>query len=223
MYDATAELTTPLVVALAVAGLGLAFPWTGRRVDAWAVVSAIGAYGVYSLPILLTGTATFAGYLTLDDTATWLALADHVMEHGRTVSSLAPSTYQQVLADYLATSGYPVGTFTILGVGSELTGQDVAWLFQPTIAFFAAMLALAIYAATADLIESRGVSCGGCAARLPAGAALRLRVLERRPRSSLRQRWSLSSVLSSPRRAGTGGASAVWYRWRSRSPRSLRS
>jgi hypothetical protein len=155
MYDATAELTTPLVVTLAVAGLGLSFPWTGRRVDAWAVVSAIGAYGVYSLPILLTGTATFAGYLTLDDTATWLALADHVMEHGRTVSSLAPSTYQQVLADYLATSGYPVGTFTILGVGSDLTGQDVAWLFQPTIAFFGAMLALAIYAATADLIASR--------------------------------------------------------------------
>ena len=47
------------------------------------------------------GKPTFAGYITLDDTATWLALTDRVMDHGRTLSGLAPSTYQQVLDDYL--------------------------------------------------------------------------------------------------------------------------
>jgi hypothetical protein len=155
MNDATAELTTPLVVTLAAAGYGLAFPWRGRRIDTWALVSATGAFGIYALPILLTGTATFAGYLTLDDTATWLALSDHALEYGRSVSSLAPSTYQQVVTDYLDTSAYPLGAFTILGIGTQLTGQDGAWLFQPTIAVFGAMLALAIYAMTADLVASR--------------------------------------------------------------------
>ena len=125
MSPATAGLTTPVVVTLAVAGYGLSMPWRGRRPDAWAGVTALGTYVVYALPIVATGTATFAGYLTLDDTATWLALADHVLEHGRDVSGLAPSTYQQVLEDYLPGSGYPVGAFTILGIGTQVTGQDV--------------------------------------------------------------------------------------------------
>ena len=154
MYDWTAELTTPVVVVLAVAGYGLSFPWRGRAIDTWACVAALAVFGVYALPILATGTATFAGYLTLDDTATWLGLADHALEYGRSFSTLEPSTYQQVVADYL-TAGYPLGAFTILGIGSQLTGQDVAWLFQPAIALFAAMLALAIYVAAARVVESR--------------------------------------------------------------------
>ena len=64
---------------------------------------------------------TFAGYITLDDTSTWFALTDRVMDHGRTVSGLAPSTYQQVLADYLP-GGYPIGAFMPLGLGEKLTG-----------------------------------------------------------------------------------------------------
>ena len=155
MSPATAGLTTPVVVTLAVAGYGLSMPWRSRRPDAWAGVTALGTYVVYALPIVATGTATFAGYLTLDDTATWLALADHVLEHGRDVSGLAPSTYQQVLEDYLPGSGYPVGAFTILGIGTQVTGQDVGWLIQPTIAFSGAMLALAIYAASVNLVASR--------------------------------------------------------------------
>ncbi len=42
-----------------------------------------------------------------------------------------------------------------LGLGGKLTGQDVAWLFQPTIAFFAAMLALSLYTLSARLVSSR--------------------------------------------------------------------
>ena len=78
------------------------------------------------------------------------------MDHGRTLSGLAPSTYQQVLADYFG-SGYPLGAFMPLGLGGKLTGQDIAWLFQPTIAFSGAMLALSIYAVCARLISSRAL------------------------------------------------------------------
>ncbi len=154
MSSATAQLAVPLVVAIAVAGFGLSYPWRGRRLDGWALACGIGIFMVYAAPIVFSGTATFAGYITLDDTNTWLALTDHVMNHGRAVSELAPSTYQQVLTDYLD-GGYPVGAFMVLGVGWKVTGQDVAWLFQPTIALFGAALALAIYELSSGFIARK--------------------------------------------------------------------
>jgi hypothetical protein len=153
MRDATAQLATPLAVALAVAGYGLGLR-RGRRVDGWAIGAMVGVFAVYAAPIVLSGKATFAGYITLDDTSTWLAFADRAIEHGRTLSGLAPSTYQQVLVDYFST-GYPLGAFLPLGVGGKLTGHDIAWLFQPTIALYAAMLALAIYSLTGRLVSRR--------------------------------------------------------------------
>jgi hypothetical protein len=47
-----------------------------------------------------------------------------------------------------------------LGLGGKLTGQDVAWLFQPTIAFLAVMLALALYTLSARLVSSRPLRAG---------------------------------------------------------------
>ena len=150
----TARLAVPLVVALAVAGFGLAFPWRSRRGDPWAAASAIGVFVVYAAPVVLSGQATFAGYIKLDDTATFLAFTDRVMEHGRSLAGLAPSTYEAVLAANLPT-GYPIGAFLPLGVGSHLVGTDPAWLYQPCIVFFAAMLALALGSLLAPLVQSR--------------------------------------------------------------------
>jgi hypothetical protein len=154
LSNATAQLAAPLVVGLAAAGYGLSLPWRLRSIDGWAASCAVVVFVVYALPIVLSGEPTFAGYITLDDTSTWLALTDRIMEHGQTLSGLAPSTYQQVLADDLG-GGYPVGAFLALGVGAKLTGQDLAWLFQPTIAVLAAMLGLGIYAASEGLLSSR--------------------------------------------------------------------
>ena len=75
----TAPLALPVVVALAVAGYGLGLPRHGTRLDGWAIAAPVAAYACYAAPIVLAGQATFAGYITLDDTATWLALADRVM------------------------------------------------------------------------------------------------------------------------------------------------
>src|SRR5262249_33810063 len=131
--SATAQLAVPAVVACAVAGLGLAAPWRGRRPWSPALVVAVAVFAVYAAPIVLSGEATWAGYITLDDTATWLAMTDRVMEHGRSLSGLAPSSYEATLASYLA-DGYPVGAFLPLGVAGKLVGTDIAWLFQPAIA-----------------------------------------------------------------------------------------
>jgi hypothetical protein len=152
--EITAPFTMPLTLALAVAGLALALPWRAKRVDGWAAVSGIGTYAVYAAPIVLSGTATFAGYIKLDDTASWLGITDRLMAHGRNLAGLPPSSYQAMLDYYLKSYGYPVGVFPPLGIGHSLLGEDSAWLFQPYLAFLAAMLALSLYGLAARLIES---------------------------------------------------------------------
>jgi hypothetical protein len=150
----TAPLATPAVVLLAIAGAALTYPWKGRRPHGWALAAALAAYAVYAAPVVLSGHPTFTGYIKLDDTATWMAFVDRVMEHGRDLSGLEPSSYQTTLGVNLP-SGYPVGAFLPLGVGSRLTATDVAWLVQPYMATMAALLALCMYWLVRPLVESR--------------------------------------------------------------------
>jgi hypothetical protein len=149
----TAHLTTPVVVGLAVAGLALALPGRPGRSDGWAAASGAATYVVLGAPVILSGSATFAGYITLDDTSTWLAFTDRLLEHGRNLTGLAPSSYEATLY-FNWNGGYPAGAFPPLGVVHELVGTDSAWLFQPYVAFLGAMLALALYGLTAHVIES---------------------------------------------------------------------
>src|SRR5215218_9285455 len=153
LWDATAELSIPVAVSLAVAGFGLSLPLRGRRPAWWAIAAAVAVFAAYAAPIVLSGQATFAGYIKLDDTATWMALTDRVMEHGRSLSGLPPSTYEATLAFNLG-AGYPVGVFLPLGVGRALMGQDLAWVIQPYMAFFGALLALGAWSITEPLVSS---------------------------------------------------------------------
>lgn len=164
----TAQLTTPLLVTLAVLGIGLSLG-DRRRPRLWPSLAGLAVFAAFAAPIVLSGSATFAGYITLDDTATWLALSDNAMVHGRDLSQLAPSTYQTVLHDYLS-GGYALGAFLPLGIGHQLTRIDSAWLFQPQIAFLASMLSLALYALAEPLVCRRPLRAA--AAFLGAQAAL---------------------------------------------------
>ena len=154
--DATAELAAPLVLIAALAGFVMARGLGGRTIDRWAGAAAIGVFAVFAAPTVLSGEATFAGYLKIEDTATWVAITDHVMTEGRSVDGLAPSSYEAILDTYLR-DGYPAGSFLPLGVGRALVGQDLAWLVQPYMAVLAAMLALTLYALAARVVESRAL------------------------------------------------------------------
>jgi hypothetical protein len=148
----TARLATPLVVALAVAGIGLSLPWR-RRVGAWWLAAAIGVFAVFAAPFVLSGRATFGGYIKLDDTATYLAMLDRAMQHGYNTAGLPPSTYEATLSTSLA-YGYPLGSLLPLGVGRELVSQDAAWVWQPYLAFMAALLACGLYTLVARVVAS---------------------------------------------------------------------
>ncbi len=150
----TAKLTTPAALVLAAAGFAVARRRL-RRIDPWAAAAALAVFACYAAPVVLSGSATFAGYVKLDDTATWLALTDQIMAHGRSTAGLAPSSYEATVHFYLTTSGYPVGSLIPLGIAHTIVGQDVAWLFQPVISFFGAMLSLALYGLVEPIVRSR--------------------------------------------------------------------
>jgi len=144
LTDATAELTLPLLLVLAIAGAGLSLPWRFGRPDPWVVGVALAVFAVFAAPVVLSGSATFAGYIKLDDTATWLAMTDQVMERGRDLDGLEPSTFSATLEANLP-GGYPVGVFLPFGAAQKLVGGDLAWVFQPYLSFLAAMLALCLW------------------------------------------------------------------------------
>jgi hypothetical protein len=153
--DPTAELTVPLVCFLAALGAGLSLPWRFGRPDPWPIAVGLAVFAVFAAPVVLSGHPTFAGYIKLDDTATWLALTDRVMEHGRSLSGLGPSSYYATLEFNLA-SGYPVGVFLPFGTAQKLVGGDLAWVFQPYVSFLAAMLSLCLWQIVAGLLRYPG-------------------------------------------------------------------
>ena len=153
--DATAELGPPLVVALTVAGLALgAERLRDSRPDPWAAGCAVAVFAVFAAPVVLSGEATFTGYIRLDDTASWLGLADRAMTHGTSLAGVEPSSYEAMLDFYLG-SGYPLGGLLPLGIAGRLSGQDLAWVYQPHMAFLATLLALGLWEAARAAIGAR--------------------------------------------------------------------
>jgi hypothetical protein len=155
LADATAELTVPLLLALAILGAGLSLPWRFGRPDPWPAAVAIAVFVVFGAPVLASGEPTFTGFVKLDDTATWFALTDRVMEHGRSLAGLQPSTYRATL-DFNLAGGYPVGVFLPFGSAQKLVGGDLAWVFQPYVSFLAAMLALGLWQILGGVLRRPG-------------------------------------------------------------------
>ena len=150
-FSATAPAAVPVVAVGAVAGL--IFAWPGWRLGRWALLAAIGVLVVYGAPVVLSGQATFAGFVKLDDTATWLNVVDHLMAHGSSVAGEPASSYSLVYSGDVGPS-YPFGSFVLLGVGHSLTGIDSAWVFQPYEACCAAAVVLCLYVLMEALIAS---------------------------------------------------------------------
>ena len=152
----TAPLASPLAAGVSVLGLVWGRPWRRllRRGALLTAAVAAAAFVLFAAPSLLTGQASITGYLKLDDSATWLALTGHVVDHGRDLDGLAPSSYRRTLEAWLG-GGYPVGAFLPLGVASTLARQDPAGAYQPVMAVYAAILALGIAGCFASLSRTR--------------------------------------------------------------------
>jgi hypothetical protein len=150
----TAELTLPLVVVLALAGL-----WLGRRrerdPDLGAVLAFAAVFVLYALPVLFTGAPSFLGYTILGDTSIHMIGADALLTLGRDFDGLAPSSYEYSLVAYYGVNAYPSGGATAAGALTSLVGMDVAWTFQPLLSLMSALTALCLYSLATPLVPSR--------------------------------------------------------------------
>ena len=160
-FSDLAHFTTAAIVALAVAGFASAafsgtLPWRGRRVSWWPILAAAGVFFVFGAPVILSGDATFAGYVKLDDTSTWLAFTDHVLAYGHSTAGIPPSSYEATVQINLS-AGYPLGAFIPLGIGHELTASDSAWLFQPYLSLMAAFMSLVFFELARPVIRGAGM------------------------------------------------------------------
>jgi hypothetical protein len=158
---ATARLAVPVDGVVALGGLVRGRRvWSRWPIPRWSLIAAVGVLVAYGAPVLATGTATFTGWVKLDDTSTWLGITAHMFSDGRSVASLQPSSYKLLLQTNLGTAAYPVGAFMLLGVGRALVHVDAAWVYQPYLACAGAGLAMCLYALTEPVVESsrlRGV------------------------------------------------------------------
>lgn len=155
-----AVLATPAVALLAVIGLVLAMARRPARPSGRSLVPLVVAgltFLAYGASVLATGTPTYAGYVSLDDSATWFALTDRVLETGRSLDGLAPSSYEATLDANLG-GGYPVGALLPFGIAARLSGVDLAWAFQPYLCVLAALLALGLYALAERVVARPAVS-----------------------------------------------------------------
>ncbi len=160
-YAALAPLAGPACALVGVIGLvqgrgtlRRVIERRGRGTDLWALGVALGAWAVIAAPVVLTGKPGFTGYGHIVDIAYQFDLAAHFAHSGRSIPASPVSAYQAVLAKYLS-SGYPGGGQWTLGALSNLTPVDLSWLYQPFLAFLAAMSALSLYALLGRLIDSR--------------------------------------------------------------------
>jgi hypothetical protein len=153
----TAKLTLPAILALAIAGLLVGGRVADRRPSWTEVAVGGGVFLLLASPFLVSGEASWAGFIKLDDTATWMALTDHVFEYGRGVGNLPPSTHAQVIVDYLGGS-YPIGGFVPAALMSKISGQDVAFTMQPSMAFAGAALALGLLEMVRRLVRGVGMA-----------------------------------------------------------------
>jgi hypothetical protein len=153
----TAPAATFVCGAGAAIGLFIGLPW--RRLTLAPVLAVAAIIAAYGAPVLLYGHPTFLGYLRLDDTATWFNITDIIGTHARNISDLSPSTFTLT---YTGDVGpwYPRGAFVVPEVSRALTGIDIAWVFQPYLAFCGASIGMCLYGLTEPLITGRRLRAG---------------------------------------------------------------
>src|SRR3954452_18087617 len=130
-----------LLVLLAAGGIVLARRrLAGSLPDATTIAAALGVYGLYMAPIVLSGQTTFAGYTLLGDTSVHFSLIDYISDHGARLVTQEPSSFSSV-TDGQIRIGYPLGLHFELASVRWLLGAEVSRIYQP---FLATTTALAV-------------------------------------------------------------------------------
>ena len=156
-WKATAPLAGVGAAAMAFGGLVSAVTgWGagGRRAAARSARCGRGpARGVIAAPVLLTGQPGFTGFGKITDLAHQFSFSEWLRTEGRRQVGAGASSYEEIV-DKLVGSNYPGGLQAVVAALGDLARVDIAWAYQPVLAFVAAMLGLALYSLLARAIPS---------------------------------------------------------------------
>lgn len=156
LSSSIAPYTAVIFGVIGVVGLLVSVIWFRSyiRLDYAPALAGILTYIGFSMPVAAYGSPSWAGWVKLDDTGTWFAITDRIMNVGQSIPSSVTSTFDRVIAVYLGgnqfnygavNSGhfsYPLGSFIPFGVISKLTGVELSWIFQPYLALTAGLGAM---------------------------------------------------------------------------------
>lgn len=151
-----APYTSLIFAVVSVAGLFVCAIWCRAyiRLDYLPALAGFLTYIGFSMPVVAYGSPSWAGWIKLDDTGTWFAITDRIMNVGNSIPSVVNSTFDRVIAVYLGGNqfnyggqngghfSYPLGSFIPFGVISKLTGVEKAWIFQPYLSLTAGLGAM---------------------------------------------------------------------------------
>lgn len=166
----TARFTTPVILLISLIGLirgiGLLRIALKRAFDlAFFALS----FAIAGLPVLANRKVSWPGWVQLDDTATFLAITNHIMSKGQSVPTQIESTYDRTIQVVLggsfygtydaatnATSfSYPVGSLIPLGVTGQISQLDIAWLYFPYLVFCIAITAVLLLGIVRGFINNK--------------------------------------------------------------------
>ncbi|MFL5844101.1 MAG: hypothetical protein ACJ762_05345 [Solirubrobacteraceae bacterium] len=138
-------IVVPTVAGLVLGRADLAAFRAAPRADwQWAAGAALIAFGIFAVPVVLSGQLSFTGYSMITDTGNHFDLTAQLVEFGKVRPNPVDSSYAESVRK-LMDANYPIGLHSLLGGWSELLGRELAWMYQPTVAFAAPMGALAAF------------------------------------------------------------------------------
>jgi hypothetical protein len=162
-------LAIPVVAGLALAGALVQRRGLRARLNAgWPLLAALAVYIGFNASVIISGHWVISGYNVENDSAYELLLVSHLQAHGTAAASAVPSTANSVLSSYLST-GYPLGSQSLLGVISGILGISPAVAWQSFISAMAAVGALAASLLSGRTMDRRLAAAAGAVA---VGAAL---------------------------------------------------
>jgi hypothetical protein len=143
-----APATGIVVILVALVGFALERPALrlGRMSGSllFPAAAALAGFAVLAAPVVLSWTPTWTGYGRIVDTAFQMAFSQHLAEAGRSVP-VGDSSFNETILG-LTGNGYPGGGQATLGAMAKVLGANVAWYYQPYLAYAGGMGALALFA-----------------------------------------------------------------------------
>lgn len=128
----------------------------------WPAIASLAAFTAVGGPVFLTGSIGWTGYTRIVDIALQMDLSQHLIEAGRALPTNGNSSFNIVVTKLLAI-GYPAGGQATLGGISQLARTNIAFAYQPYLAYAAAMGALAIFSMLARVTRNALLRCVGAA------------------------------------------------------------